>query len=100
MAALCNSIPSLAQQFFLSKDLSVRETSYAYAGWRFAEHFLNRLGPEYPLLKEILEASKDDRCVPTQAIFPLAMRCKLYSCFRDANRHGSSLMQRRPHAWK
>lgn len=48
-------------QFFLSKELCVRETSYAYAGWRFAEHFLNRLGPEYTVLKEMLENARDDR---------------------------------------
>jgi len=52
---------SQLHRFFLSKELSVRETSYAYAGWRFAEHFLNRLGPEYSVLKEMLEGTRDDR---------------------------------------
>jgi hypothetical protein len=72
---------------FLSKELSVRETSYAYAGWRFAEHFLNRLGPEYSLLKEILEASKDDRCVVCRrfgfSFSLLPETCHLWGCCQN-----------------
>ncbi|KJE95096.1 NAD-specific glutamate dehydrogenase [Capsaspora owczarzaki ATCC 30864] len=42
------------QPLFHKKVLSVQETSYAYAAWKFAEHFLNRLGPEYLALRDIL----------------------------------------------
>lgn len=42
------------QSLFHSKVLSVQEMAYAYSGWQFAEHFLNRLGTEYVALQEVL----------------------------------------------
>ncbi|KAL8278108.1 hypothetical protein RQP46_009568 [Phenoliferia psychrophenolica] len=35
--------------------LTVQEAAYAYSGWIFAQHFLNRLGPAYAALKNILD---------------------------------------------
>jgi glutamate dehydrogenase len=35
----------------------VQEATYAYAGWIFAQHFCNRLGPSYGALREVLDES-------------------------------------------
>lgn len=40
---------------------AVQEATYAYAGWLFAQHFLNRLGPAYTSLKEILNENDPDQ---------------------------------------
>lgn len=32
----------------------MQEAAYAYSGWIFAQHFLNRLGPAYAALKDLL----------------------------------------------
>ncbi|BGP41818.1 NAD-dependent glutamate dehydrogenase [Rhodotorula kratochvilovae] len=40
---------------FTGSQLSVQEATYAYAGWIFAQHFLNRLGPAYSALKDLLD---------------------------------------------
>lgn len=48
------------QSLFHQKVLSVQETSYAYAAWKFAEHFLNRLGGEYLALRGILTSGGND----------------------------------------
>ncbi|CAG8686657.1 13588_t:CDS:2, partial [Acaulospora colombiana] len=34
---------------------AVQEATYAYAGWIFAQHFCNRLGPAYSALKGVLD---------------------------------------------
>ncbi|KAG8935801.1 NAD-dependent glutamate dehydrogenase [Tulasnella sp. 419] len=34
---------------------AVQEATYAYAGWIFAQHFCNRLGPAYLQLKNVLD---------------------------------------------
>jgi glutamate dehydrogenase len=34
---------------------AVQEATYAYAGWIFAQHFCNRLGPAYLALKNVLD---------------------------------------------
>ncbi|CAE6442417.1 unnamed protein product [Rhizoctonia solani] len=36
---------------------AVQEATYAYAGWIFAQHFCNRLGPSYGALREVLDES-------------------------------------------
>ncbi|QRV92303.1 glutamate dehydrogenase (NAD+) [Ceratobasidium sp. AG-Ba] len=36
---------------------AVQEATYAYAGWIFAQHFCNRLGPSYSALKDVLDES-------------------------------------------
>lgn len=36
----------------------MQEAAYAYSGWIFAQHFLNRLGPAYAALKDLL--NEDD----------------------------------------
>ncbi|BGP01728.1 NAD-dependent glutamate dehydrogenase [Rhodotorula toruloides] len=40
---------------FTGSQLSVQESTYAYSAWVFAQHFLNRLGPSYAALKNILD---------------------------------------------
>ncbi|KPV72444.1 uncharacterized protein RHOBADRAFT_55909 [Rhodotorula graminis WP1] len=40
---------------FTGSQLTVQEATYAYAGWIFAQHFLNRLGPAYSALKDLLD---------------------------------------------
>lgn len=35
--------------------LTVQEAAYAYSGWIFAQHFLNRLGPAYAALRNLLD---------------------------------------------
>lgn len=35
--------------------LTVQEAAYAYSGWIFAQHFLNRLGPSFAALSDILD---------------------------------------------
>ncbi|KAJ1998028.1 NAD-dependent glutamate dehydrogenase, partial [Coemansia sp. S85] len=40
---------------FKTGELSVQEAVYGYAGWIFAQHFLNRLGSEYATLVDILD---------------------------------------------
>lgn len=37
-----------------ASKLSVQEAAYAYCGWIFAQHFLNRLGAAYAALKTFL----------------------------------------------
>lgn len=37
--------------------LSVQEAGYAYCGNVFAQHFLNRLGPAYTALRQVLDES-------------------------------------------
>ncbi|KAG8832193.1 NAD-dependent glutamate dehydrogenase [Serendipita sp. 399] len=36
---------------------AVQEATYAYAGWIFAQHFCNRLGPAYQALRNVLDES-------------------------------------------
>jgi glutamate dehydrogenase len=47
-------------ELFLRKELSVMETTYAYAAWLFSGHFLNRLGHEYESLANMLDLTRDD----------------------------------------
>ncbi|KAJ1732739.1 NAD-dependent glutamate dehydrogenase [Coemansia biformis] len=55
-ASLLFCIPNTPfQTLFKTGELSVQEAVYAYAGWVFAQHFLNRLGSEYATLVEILD---------------------------------------------
>lgn len=42
---------------FTSGDLSLQEAVYAHSAWVFVQHFLNRLGPEYASLSEILDST-------------------------------------------
>eukprot|EP01134_Creolimax_fragrantissima_P007774 CFRG7774T1 len=51
---------SSMHQLFIRKQLTVRETTYAYCGWRFAEHFMNRLGPEYTVLNDVLSRAENE----------------------------------------
>ena len=39
---------------FLNGQLSLQESVYAHSAWVFVQHFLNRLGPEYRSLSQIL----------------------------------------------
>ncbi|KDE06845.1 glutamate dehydrogenase [Microbotryum lychnidis-dioicae p1A1 Lamole] len=41
--------------FEAHSKLAVQEAAYAYSGWIFAQHFLNRLGPSYAALKDLLD---------------------------------------------
>ncbi|KAJ3183114.1 NAD-dependent glutamate dehydrogenase [Geranomyces variabilis] len=55
-ASLMYCLPSTPfQSFFQSGQLSVQETVYAYVGWIFCQHFLNRLGNEYVALASALD---------------------------------------------
>ncbi|KAJ1665010.1 NAD-dependent glutamate dehydrogenase [Coemansia sp. RSA 1813] len=55
-ASLLFCIPNTPfQKQFKTGELSVQETVYAFAGWIFAQHFLNRLGSEYATLVDILD---------------------------------------------
>ena len=55
-ASLIYCLPTTPfQQFFQSGKLSVQEAIYAYVGWIFAQHFLNRLGNEYVSLVNIMD---------------------------------------------
>jgi glutamate dehydrogenase len=40
---------------FATGELSLQEAVYAHSAWVFVQHFLNRLGPEYASLSEILD---------------------------------------------
>lgn len=40
---------------FLTGELSLQESVYAHCAWVFVQHFLNRLGPEYASLAEIID---------------------------------------------
>ncbi|KJZ76246.1 NAD-specific glutamate dehydrogenase [Hirsutella minnesotensis 3608] len=40
---------------FALGELSLQEAVYAHSAWVFVQHFLNRLGPEYASLSEILD---------------------------------------------
>ncbi|KAK7408008.1 NAD-dependent glutamate dehydrogenase [Neonectria punicea] len=40
---------------FLTGQLSLQESVYAHSAWVFVQHFLNRLGPEYASLSQILD---------------------------------------------
>ncbi|KAH7308077.1 NAD-dependent glutamate dehydrogenase [Stachybotrys elegans] len=40
---------------FTTGELSLQESVYAHSAWVFVQHFLNRLGPEYASLSEILD---------------------------------------------
>ncbi|RKO87189.1 Glutamate/Leucine/Phenylalanine/Valine dehydrogenase-domain-containing protein, partial [Blyttiomyces helicus] len=57
-ASLIYCLPTTPlQSFFQSGKLSVQEAIYGYVGWIFAQHFLNRLGNEYPALSSILDVN-------------------------------------------
>lgn len=59
-ASLIYCLPTTAlQPLFKSGTLSVQETIYGYCALAFAQHFLNRLGPEYVTLTTILNAESD-----------------------------------------
>ena len=59
-ASLIYCLPTTAlQALFKSGTLSVQETIYGYCALAFAQHFLNRLGPEYLTLTTILEPERD-----------------------------------------
>ena len=52
-ASLIYCLPN--NQFFnTTTGLAAQEASYAYAGYIFAQHFLNRLGAPYMALKHVL----------------------------------------------
>ncbi|GAO51772.1 hypothetical protein G7K_5865-t1 [Saitoella complicata NRRL Y-17804] len=54
-ASLLYCLPSTPlQHLFSGQLLSVQESVYAYTGWIFAQHFLNRLGTEYATLQRLL----------------------------------------------
>lgn len=60
-ASLIYCLPTTAlQALFKSGTLSVQETIYGYAGLAFAQHFLNRLGPEYSTLVSLLEGGRSN----------------------------------------
>lgn len=42
---------------FALGELSLQEAVYAHSAWVFVQHFLNRLGPEYVSLSEILDVN-------------------------------------------
>ncbi|QUC23638.1 uncharacterized protein UV8b_07879 [Ustilaginoidea virens] len=42
---------------FAVGSLSLQEAVYAHSAWVFVQHFLNRLGPEYASLSEVLDAN-------------------------------------------
>lgn len=44
---------------FLLGELSLQESVYAHASWVFVQHFLNRLGPEYASLSELLDTKEN-----------------------------------------
>lgn len=44
---------------FLTGELSIQEVVYAHASWVFVQHFLNRLGPEYTSLSELLDTKEN-----------------------------------------
>ncbi|KAJ0135200.1 Uncharacterized protein HZ326_21764 [Fusarium oxysporum f. sp. albedinis] len=48
---------------FLTGQLSLQESVYAHSAWVFVQHFLNRLGPEYASLFEILDPDNDAQAV-------------------------------------
>ncbi|TPX36919.1 glutamate dehydrogenase [Synchytrium microbalum] len=55
-ASLIYCLPTTPlQSFFQTGKLSVQEAIYGYVCWIFAQHFLNRLGSEYQLLKELMD---------------------------------------------
>jgi len=55
-ASLIYCLPTTPlQSFFRAGKLSVQETIYGFAGWIFAQHFLNRLGGEYNSLHAIID---------------------------------------------
>ncbi|GAA5864051.1 hypothetical protein JCM3774_006364 [Rhodotorula dairenensis] len=55
-ASLIYVLPS--NPLFLGTQLSAQEATYAYSAWIYAQHFLNRLGPTYSALKDLL--NEDD----------------------------------------
>ncbi|KAM0348675.1 hypothetical protein ACHAPU_004110 [Fusarium lateritium] len=44
---------------FLDGQLSLQESVYAHSAWVFVQHFLNRLGPEYASLAELLDVKNN-----------------------------------------
>ena len=44
---------------FATGELSLQESVYAHSAWVFVQHFLNRLGPEYASLSEILDVENN-----------------------------------------
>lgn len=58
-ASLLYCIPNnLFHSLFVLNDLSLQEAIYAQCGVIFVTHFLNRLGPEYTKLSQLLDPSK------------------------------------------
>lgn len=44
---------------FATGELSLQEAVYAHSAWVFVQHFLNRLGPEYASLMELLDSKQN-----------------------------------------
>lgn len=44
---------------FATGELSLQESVYAHTAWVFVQHFLNRLGPEYASLSELLDPKQN-----------------------------------------
>ena len=44
---------------FATGQLSLQESVYAHTAWVFVQHFLNRLGPEYASLSQILDPNNN-----------------------------------------
>lgn len=58
-ASLLYCIPhNYFHDLFVRNDLSLQEAIYAQCGVIFVTHFLNRLGPEYTKLSQLLDPSK------------------------------------------
>ena len=58
-ASLLYCIPhNFFQDSFVKNDLSLQECIYSQCGVIFVTHFLNRLGPEYTKLSQLLDPSK------------------------------------------
>ncbi|KAF8315590.1 NAD-dependent glutamate dehydrogenase [Clavulina sp. PMI_390] len=51
-----------------SEGHAVQEATYAYAGWIFAQHFCNRLGPAYLALKNVLNESNPEHADVLHAV--------------------------------
>ncbi|KAI8416865.1 hypothetical protein FOFC_03178 [Fusarium oxysporum] len=64
---------------FLTGQLSLQESVYAHSAWVFVQHFLNRLGPEYASLFEILDPDND-----AQANYPSLIRA-FYASFANVH---------------
>lgn len=79
-ASLLYTIPhNYFHEEFVKGELSIQESIYAHCGVIFVTHFLNRLGPEYNKLTDLLDPSKSTQHAEVLSSLKKRLRAETYT---------------------